>query len=137
MCCFCSFRGKASISQKTGSRIVYQNLKTDGNLIPFNSRGVVNHKGDNVYTGPLRSSWYDRLQLFRPLAVDWLINAWGNVDENGHNVYDVMQRVRQSFDSYDKLGNTAQDDSSRKRMETSDSTYDTTERPSGVIVQFH
>jgi hypothetical protein len=24
-----------------------------------------------------RNSWYDRLQLIRPLAMEWLRNAWG------------------------------------------------------------
>ena len=46
-----------------------------------------------------------------------------------------MQRVRQIFIPYDRLGNTAQDDSAGRRMETSDSTYDTPERPPAVIVQ--
>ena len=114
-------------SKETGTGVVYQNLTR--------SRGVVNHEGDYVNTGPWRSSWYDKLQLFRPLSIDWLRNAWGNVDEDGHRVYDVMQRVRQIFVPYDKLGNTAQDDSARRRVETSDSTYDTTERPPAVIVQ--
>ncbi|XP_028399018.1 uncharacterized protein LOC114522514 [Dendronephthya gigantea] len=122
---------RASTS-KTGSGVVYQNLTTDGDPIPGHSRGVVNDEGDYVNTEPSRSSWYDRLQLFGPLAIDWLRNAWGNVDEEGHHVYDVTQRVRQVFIPYDKLGNTAQDDSA-KTMETSDSTYDTPERPPVVI----
>ena len=33
------------------------------------------------------------------------------------------------------VGNNAQDDSARRRMETSDSTYDAPERPPAVIVQ--
>ena len=79
--------------------------------------------------------WYDRLQLFRPLAIDQLRNAWGNVDEEGHRVYDVMQRVKQIFVPYDMLGNTAQEDSAERRMETSDTIYETSERPPAVIVQ--
>ena len=109
-------------------------MTADGDPIPGHLRGVVNHEGNYVNTGPSRSSWYDRLQLFRPLAIDWLRNAWGDVDKNGHHVYDVMQRVRQIIVPYDKLGNTAQDDLDRRRMETSDSIYDTLERPSGFIV---
>ena len=117
---------RANTSQETGTGVVYQNLTR--------SRGVVNHEGDYVNTGPWRSSWYDRLQLFRPLAIDWLRNAWGNVDEDGHHVYDVMQRVRQIFVPYDKLGNTAQNDSVARKMETTYSTYDTSERFTRVIV---
>ena len=98
--------------EETGTGVVYQNLTANGNPIPGHSSGVANHEGDYVNTGPWRSSWYDRLLLFRPLAIDWLRNAWGNVDENGHRVYDVMQRVRQIFVPYDKLRNTARDDSS-------------------------
>ena len=111
-------------------------MTTDGAPIPGHSRGVVNHEEDYANTGPSRSLWYDRLTLFRPLAIDWLRNTWGNVKEDGHRIYDVMQRVRRTFVPYDKLGNTAQDDSVGKRMETSYSTYDTPERPPGVIVPY-
>ncbi|XP_028399006.1 uncharacterized protein LOC114522508 isoform X2 [Dendronephthya gigantea] len=120
-------------TSKTGTSVDYQNLTTDGDPIPGHSRGVVNDEGDYGNTGPSRGSWYDRLQLFRPLAVDWLRNAQGNVDEEGHHVYDVTQRVRQVFIPYEKLGNTAQVDSAGRRME-SDLTYDTPERPPGVIL---
>ena len=126
---------RASTSQEAGSGFVYQNLTADGDPIPGHSRGVVNGEGDYVNRGPSRSSWYDRLQLFRPLAIDWLRNTWGNVDENGHHAYDVIQRVKQIFVPYDKLGNAARGDSARRRMETSDSAYDTAERPPVVIVQ--
>ena len=132
--CFAPVPSEKNTSNSHETGVVYQNLTTYGNPIPGHSRGVVNHEGDYVNTGPSRSSWYDRLQLFRPFAIDWLRNAWGNVDEDGHHVYDVVQRVRQIFVPYDKLGNTAQDDSA-KRIKTSDSTYDTPERPLGVIVQ--
>ena len=125
---------RASTSQEAGTGVVYQNLIADGDPIPGHSRGIVNREGDYVNRGPPRSSWYDRLQLFRPLAIDWLRNAWGNVDEDAHRVYDVMQRVRQIFVPYDKLGNAAQDDLEGRRVETSDSTYDTTERSPVVIV---
>ena len=127
---------RASTSQEAGTGVVYENLTADGDTIPGHSRGVVNREGDYVNTGPSRSSWYDRLQLFRPLAIDWLQNARGIVDENGYHVYDVMQRVKQIFVPCDKLGNTAQNDLDGRRVEASDSTYDTAERPPVVIVQF-
>ena len=116
---------RVSTSQETGTGAVYENLTADGDPIPGHSRGIVNREGDYVNRGPSRSSWYDRLQSFRPLAIDWLRNAWGNVDEDGHHVYDVMQRVKQIFVPYDMLRNTAQEDLGEGRMETSDSTYDT------------
>ena len=53
---------------------------------------------------------------------------------DGHRVYNVMQRVRQIFVPCSKLGNTAQNASVARRMETTDSTYDTSERPRRVIV---
>ena len=126
---------RTSTSQETGTGVVYQNLTVDGNPTPGPVRGVVDNEGDYVNTRPSRSSWYDSLQLFRPLAIDWLRNAWGNVDENGHHVYDVMQRVKQIFVPYDKLANIAQDDSPERRMETSDLAYDTPERPPVMIAQ--
>ena len=53
---------------------------------------------------------------------------------DGHRVYNIMQRVTQFFFPYDKLENTAQDDSVARRKETSYSTCDTSERPPRVIV---
>jgi hypothetical protein len=43
--------------------------------------------------------------------MEWLRNAWGNVDEFGRHVYDVMQRVRHVFVPYNKLTNLQQGDS--------------------------
>ena len=120
--------------EETGTGVVYQNLTADRNPVSGHSRGVVNHEGDYANTGPLRSSWYDKLQLFRPMALDWLRNAWGNVDEDGHPAYDVMQRVKQNFVPYDKLENTVRDDLARRRLESSDPTYDAPERPPVAIV---
>ena len=105
-------------------------------------------------TRPSRSSLYDRLQVFRSIAVEWLRNAWGNVDELGHHVYDVMQQnVRQNFVPYDRLGiagqniasgsanptcdtleNSALDDSTETGKETISSTYDTLERSLAVVL---
>ena len=125
---------KNGIRPETSTDAEYQNCNPDGDPIPGHSRGVVPHKRNYVNTEPSRSLWYDRLQLFRPSAIGWLRNAWGNVDENGHHVYDVMQRVKQIFVPYDKLELTALDDSGGRRMETSDSTYDTPQRPAAVIL---
>ena len=61
---------RASTSQEAGTGAVYQNLTADGDPTPGHSRGVVNHEGVYVNTGPSRSSWYNRLQLFPPLALD-------------------------------------------------------------------
>lgn len=74
---------------------------------------------------------YDRLQVFQPLAVQWLRNAWGDVDEHGHHVYDVMQcNVGQVFVPYDKLGNTEQNETPG----SGNSTYDTPEYSLAVIL---
>jgi hypothetical protein len=121
----------ASSSQETGTSVQYENLTADGDLVPGISRGVVRYRRDYMNT---RNSWYDRLQLIRPLAMEWLRNAWGNVDEFGRHVYDVMQRVRHAPSPYDKLGSITQGDSAGSGIGTSDSTYGTVERPAAVIL---
>jgi hypothetical protein len=72
-------------------------------------------------TRTARNTWHDIFQLIRPLAVDWLRNTWGNVNEFGRPVYDVLQRDRHvlhttSF-TYDRLGNFTEDESAESRME--------------------
>jgi hypothetical protein len=101
----------ASSSQETGISADYENMTSEGKPAPGFSRGVVRYQRDYMTTRPARNSWYDRLQLIRPLAMEWLRNAWGNVDELGNYVYDVMQRVRHVFVLYNKLGNPPQGDS--------------------------
>ncbi|CAB4020157.1 Hypothetical predicted protein [Paramuricea clavata] len=123
----------ASLSQETGTSVQYENLTADGDPVPGLSRGVVLYR-DYMNTRPARNSWYDRLQLIRPLAMEWLRNAWGNVDNFGRHVYDVMQRVRHVPSPYDKLGSITQGDSSGSGMETSGSTYGTMERPAAIIL---
>ncbi|CAB4016143.1 Hemicentin-1, partial [Paramuricea clavata] len=123
--------GNKSSSQETGTSVQYESLTADGDLVPGISRGVVRYRGDYMNT---RNSWYDRLQLIRPLAMEWLRNAWGNVDEFGRHVYDVMQRVRHAPSPYDKLGSITQSDSAGSGMGTSDSTYSTVERSAAVIL---
>jgi hypothetical protein len=111
----------------------YGNMTSDGEPVPGLSRGVVPYQRDYVTTRPARNSWYDRLQLIRPLAMDWLRNAWGNVDEFGRHVYDVMQRVRHVFVPYDKLGNLPQGDAAGSGVERNN-TYSTMKRPALVIL---
>jgi hypothetical protein len=125
----------ASLSQETGTSVQYENLTADSDPVPGLSRGVVLYRGDYMNTRPARNSWYDRLQLIRPLAMEWrLRNAWGNVDKFGRHVYDVMQRVRHVPSPYDKLGSITQGYSSGSGMETSGSTYGTMERPAAIIL---
>ena len=124
----------ASSSQQTGTNAEYQNLTREGNPIPGLSRGVVCHRRDYMNTRPARNSWYDRLQLIRPIAIAWLRNAWGNVDEFGRHIYDVMQRVQHVFVPYDKLGNLREGDSAESGAERSVKTYDTMVKPTGVIL---
>jgi hypothetical protein len=90
-------------------------------------------------TRTARNSWYDRLQLIRPFAIDWLRNAWGKVNELGFPVHDVMQRDRHilhttSF-TYDRLGNLMEDESAKSSVEArSSTTYDKAERPPEVTL---
>ena len=124
----------ASSSQETGTSGEYQNLTSEEEPVPGLSRGVVRYRRDYMNTRPARNSGYDKLQLIRPLAMEWLRNAWGNVDEFGRHVYDVVQRVRHVFVPYHKLGNLQQGDSSGSGVERINNTYSTMERPAAVIL---
>jgi hypothetical protein len=123
----------ARSSQESGTSAEYENLTSEGDPVPGPSRGVVPYQRDYMNTRPVRNSWYDRLQLIRPLAMEWLRNAWGNVDEFGRHVYDVMQRVIHVFVPYDKLGNLQQGDSAGSGVERNN-TYSTLERPAAVLL---
>ncbi len=123
-----------SSSQQTGTNAEYQNLTSEGNPTPGLSRGVVCYRRDYMNTRSARNSSYDRLQLIRPIAIAWLRNTWGNVDEFGRHIYDVMQRVRHVFVPYNKLGNLREGDSAESGVVRSKKTYDTMERPAGVIL---
>ena len=124
----------ASSSQETGTSARYRNLTVDGNPVPGFSRGVVRYGNDYMNTRPARNSWYDKLQAIRPLAMEWIRNAWGNIDESGRHVYDVMQRVRHVPSAYDKLARITHGDLSGSGMGTSNSTYGTLERGAAVIL---
>ena len=146
--------GASFLQENNTSVKLYENLTTEGNPAPGISRGVVPYRNDYLNTRPSRRSLYDRLQVFRPMAVEWLRNAWGNVDEFGNHVYDVMQHnVRQIFAPYDKLDRTGYKDStgsdnlSRNTLESSplenstgskteviSSTYDTLKRFPAVVL---
>ncbi|CAB4028024.1 Hypothetical predicted protein, partial [Paramuricea clavata] len=124
----------ASSAQETGTNNAqYQNLTADGKPVPIFTRGVVPYQRDYMNKRPMRILSYDRVQLIRPLAIDWLRNAWGNVDEFGQHVYDVMQRVRHVFVPYDKCL-LSQRDLAGNKVETSNKTYGTMERPPAVIL---
>jgi hypothetical protein len=116
-----------------GTSTEYENVPSEAKPVPGLSRGVVPYQRDYMNTRPARNSWYDRLRLIRPLAMGWLRNAWGNVDEFGRHVYDVMQRVRHVFVPYNKLGNLQQGDSAGSEVERNN-TYNTMERPAAVIL---
>ena len=121
-------------SQETGTSERYENLTSDGDPIPALSRGVVSYKRDYMNTRPGRNSRYDRLQLIQPLAMDWLRNAWGNVDQFGRHIYDVMQRIRHVFIPYNKLSYQIPVDSTEREVETDNDSYNTTERSPGVTL---
>lgn len=150
-----SYAEERTSSSRDNRKIAkYENLTAEGYPVPSLSRGVVVYRPDYINTEPSRSSWYDRLQVFWPMAVEWLRNTWGNVDERGHDVYDVMHHnVRQTFVLYDKLDNTAQvlfagsgntvydtleglaqDDPIGRGTEENSSIYDTLERHSPMVL---
>ena len=118
--------------QQCGTSAAYQNMTSEGNPIPGIARGVVPYRGDYINTRPAGRPWYDRLQLIGPLFTEWLRNAWGNIDQSGRHVYDVMQRDQDVISPYDKLSNVAEDDSSQNGTEAGGSLYGTLERPTAV-----
>jgi hypothetical protein len=120
--------------EESGTSSNYENMTSEGQPVPGLSRGVVRFQRDYVNTRPARNSWYDRLQLIRPFAMEWLRNAWGNVDEFGRHVYDVMSSVRHVFVPYNKLGKLPQGNSAGSGMERSNNAYDKMERPAAVIL---
>lgn len=122
----------ASSSQETGSTSDYGNMLSDEIPVPAVSRGILPYKRDYINTRPVGSTWYDKIRSIRPLAIDWLRNSWGNVDEFGHHVYDAMKRIRHIFVPYDKLKNVAQDDMNGNGTRSSNNAYDIMERPPPV-----
>ena len=109
-------------------------MLSDGIPVPGHSRGIVSYyEGDYINT---RNSWYDKLRSIRPLAIDWLRNSWGSVDEFGRHVYDAMKRTRHIFVPYDKLRNVGQKALNEKGTRSGSNAYDTMERPPPVILPF-
>ena len=123
----------ADSSQETGTRVEYQNLTADGEPIPGRSRGIVSYQNDYMNTRPARNSWYDKLQLISREAIQWLRNPWGNVDESGHHVYDVMERDQHVSAPYDKI-TAPQSDSTRREVEQSNDLYDKIDRSPTVVL---
>ena len=68
--------------------------------------------------------------------MQWLRNAWGNVDQSGRHTYDVMQRDEHVISPYDKLHQTTttQRDVAESNAPTSNNLYDTLERPEAVLL---
>ena len=123
----------ASSSQENGASANYQNLTDEGNPEPGFSRGVALHRRDYINTRPT-TSWYNKLQLIQPLAMEWLRNAWGNVDQSGRHVYDVMQRDEHVNSPYDKLNQTTERDVAESSSPTSSNLYDTLKWPAAVLL---
>ena len=115
----------ASSSQETGSSNEYENTLSDGTPVPAQTRGIVPYERDYKNTS---LSWYDKLQRIRPLAIDWLRNTWGNIDEFGRHVYDAMKRIPHIFVPYDKMRNAARDNLNENGATSSSNTYDNMER---------
>ena len=120
-----------SSSHETGSTNEYANMLGNGIPIPAHSRGIIPYEGDYFNS---RNSWYDKLRSIRPLAIDWLRNSWGNVDEFGRHVYDAMKRIRHIFVPYDKLKTVRRQALDGNAVRSSSSGYDTMERPPSVTL---
>ena len=123
----------ASRLQGNGASANYQNLTGEGNPVPGFSRGVAPHRSNYINTRST-ASWYNKLQLIRPLAMAWLRNAWGNVDQSGHHTYDVMQRDQHVISPYDKLHQTTEHDVAESSAPASSNLYNTLERPAAVLL---
>ena len=121
------------LQEDGASAATYQNLTNERKPIPGLTRGVIVHRRDYVNTRPT-ASWYNRLQLIRPLAIEWLRNTWGNVDQFGRHIYDRMRRVQRVFSPYDKLSKAQQPNSGESEMQTNGNMYDRLERPAPVLL---
>lgn len=115
----------ASSSQETDSANEYENIISDGTPISAHTRGIVSYERHYMNTN---LSWYDKLRTISPLAIDWLRNMWGNVDEFGRHVYDAMKRIPHVYVPYDKMRNVARGDLNENGTTTGSNAYDTMER---------
>ena len=121
----------ATSSHESGSTNDYGNMLSDAVPVPGHSRGIVIYERHYINR---RNSWYDKLRSIRPLAIDWLRNSWGNIDEFGRHVYDAMKRIQHIFVSYDKLRNVGPATLNEKRTRRDSNAYDTMERPPPVTL---
>ena len=106
-------------------------MLSDGVPVPGQSRGIVPYEEDYINK---RNFWYDKFQSIRPLAIDWLRNSWGNVDEFGHHVYDTMKRIWHIFLPYDRLKNVGNKALYEKGTRSGSNAYDSMERRPPVIL---
>ena len=106
-------------------------MLSDGDPVPCHSRGIVAYERDYINR---RNSWYDKLLSIRPLAIDWLRNSWGNVDQFGRHVYDAMKQIQHIFVPYNKLRNVGEKALNKKGTESGSKAYDTMQRPPPVIL---
>jgi hypothetical protein len=128
---FTATRPRATTPSSPSTCADYGNVRSEGEPVPGHSRGVVPYQGDYMNTRPARNLWYDRLQLFRRLAIEWLRNTWGNVDEIGMcmtscNASDMFLSHTTSWATHPKA--------TRPGVEWSNKTYSTLERPAAVIL---
>ena len=81
----------------------YANLNKDGDPIPGACRGIIPYQQPYVNLTSLNRPYYTKLQLFSSITLDWLRNAWGQVDELGKHAYDALCRGMERLLPYDKL----------------------------------
>ena len=81
----------------------YANLNEDGEPLPGACRGIIPYQQPYINMTSLNRPYYAKLQLFSSITLQWLRNAWGQVDEMGKHVYDALCRGMGMSLPYDKL----------------------------------
>ena len=116
----------------------YGNLNENGEPLPGVSRGIIPYQQPYLNVPSLnRSPHYSKLQLFSSITLDWLRNTWGEVDELGKHVYNVLSHGMELLLPYDKLKKTKLD-SRRNQLgaidKNGDAVYDKFDRRPAVLM---
>ena len=93
----------------------YANLNEDRQPLPGACRGIILYQKHYVNMTSLNKPYYAQIQLFSSITLDWLRNAWGQVDELGKHVYDALCRGMKLLLPYAKL-EKIKDDSPRNHL---------------------
>ena len=128
--------GNENLAAETGSS-QYQNLSGDGAPIPGITRGIISYQPHYSNSQLLMSNErYSKLQVISAIAINWMRNTWGQVDQLGRHVYDILFFWPKSISHYDTSRTVAlaKNLSSRTNIgaidENGQQVYDHTEQPS-------